>query len=291
MIVSLLRGANQVSLKLALTAMPPFGAAFARMAVSAVVVGAWGRLRGAPLAPLPHEWRPLVNLTLLFVAQIGLLHLGADLTSPAFAVVLMNSNPIWANFLAHFVVPEDKLTAPRLAGLGLAFCGICAVFLGRPDASLAPSPAIGNSFVLAAALAAGIRTVYTQRLLQSIEPLKAVFWQTALSLPLFLLAAWPEAAQHREPLGWVPAVAILYQGVVVGGLSLVMWVYLLRKHSPGALSVFSFAIPIFGMLLSGLMLSEQIPPRLLAGAAAVLTGIYAASRTTGGAANGPQPSD
>jgi drug/metabolite transporter (DMT)-like permease len=278
MAVALLRSGNQVSLKLALTALPPFQTAFARMAVSSAVVGAWGRLRAIPLMPLPQEWRPLLNLTLMLLVQIGLLHYGADLTSPAYAAVLVNSNPIWANFLAHFVVPEDRLSAARLAGLALAFSGICVVFLGRPDASLAPNPFAGNPLVLAAAVTAAVRTVYTQRLVQWIEPSRAVFWQTALSLPFFLAGGLLENSEGRQPLTWLPLAGVLYQGLAVGALALMLWAYLLRKHSPGALSVFSFAIPIFGILLSAWLLAERLTLHLLFGVAGVLSGIYLASR-------------
>jgi drug/metabolite transporter (DMT)-like permease len=285
MVVSLLRGGNQVSLKLALRALTPFETAFARMAVSAVAVGVWGRARGFEFTPERREWPSLLNLTLLFVAQIGLLHYGADLSSPAYSVVLMNSNPIWANLLAHFVVPEDRLSAARVVGLAVAFSGICVVFLGRPDAALAPRPLVGNPLVLAAAVTAAIRTVYTQRLVQWIEPAKAVFWQTALSLPFFLLGTLIDPTADREPLSWIPVAGVLYQGLAVGALGLILWVNLLRKHSPGSLSVFSFSIPIFGMLLSAWLLSEHLTLHLLFGVAAVLSGIYLATRTT------PAPQD
>jgi drug/metabolite transporter (DMT)-like permease len=168
----------------------------------------------------------------------------------------------------------------RLTGLGLAFAGICVVFLGRPDPSLAPNPALGNSLMLIAAVTAAVRTVYTQRLVQWIEPTKTVYWQTLLSLPCFLLGTFFEPEVARGPLTWVPVAGVLYQGLAVGAAGLILWAYLLRKHSPGALSVFSFSIPIFGILLSAWLLSEQLTPRLFFGVAAVLTGIYLASRTS-----------
>lgn len=287
--VSLLRSGNQVSLKLALTALSPFWTAFARMAVSAAAVGLWGRLRPLRLRLLPEERRPMAILTFLLLLQIGLLHFGADLSSPAYAVALMNSNPIWANFIAHFLIPEDRLSGSRLAGLALAFGGICVVFLGRPDPSLAPNPVVGNWLVLAAAVAAAVRTVYTQRLVQWIEPTKTVFWQTVLSLPLFLAGTSFEPAVERAPLGWVPVAGVLYQGLAVGAAGLILWAYLLRKHSPGTLSVFSFSIPIFGILLSAWLLSERVTPRLFLGVAAVLTGIYLASRMTPAAGDAQLP--
>jgi drug/metabolite transporter (DMT)-like permease len=291
MVVSLLRGGNQVSLKLALMALSPFWAAFARMAVSAVAVGAWGYFRGIGLKPGCQEWRSLFYLTLLFLLQIGLLHYGADLTSPAYAVVLMNSNPIWASFIAHFLVPEDRLSAVRVTGLVLAFGGICGVFLGRPDASLAADPTLGNALVLAAAVAAAVRTVYTQRLVQWVEPTKTVFWQTTLSLPLFLLATVFESGEQRQPLTWLPVAGVLYQGLAVGAAGLILWAYLLKKHSPGGLSVFSFAIPIFGILLSAWLLAERLTPRLFLGVGAVLGGIFLATRSAAAVIDRAEPSE
>jgi drug/metabolite transporter (DMT)-like permease len=107
-----------------------------------------------------------------------------------------------------------------------------------------------------------------------------VFWQTTFSLPFFLAGGLLENSQGRQPLTWLPLAGVLYQGLAVGALGLILWAYLLRKHSPGALSVFSFAIPIFGILLSAWLLSERLTLHLLFGVAGVLGGIYLASRMT-----------
>jgi drug/metabolite transporter (DMT)-like permease len=171
------RGGNQVALKFGLTAFSPAGTAFGRMLVGMLTVGLWAWFRGVPLRPQRGEWRSLMQLSLLFVVQIGLLHIGADLTSPAYAVVLMNSNPVFANLMAHFVVAGDRLSPSRLLGLMLAFGAVAAVLLGRPNGVLASKPVLGNSIVLAAAVLVAVRTLYTQRLVQRIDATKTVFWQ------------------------------------------------------------------------------------------------------------------
>ncbi len=278
LLVCSLRGGNQVALKFALRSFSPMWTAFGRMLVSAFAVGGWSELRGIALAPLAAEWRPLWNLSLLLVVQISVLHYGADLTSPAYAVVLMNSNPIFANLIAHFFVPEDRLSRLRVLGLGVAFGGICVVFLGQPDARLAPNPTVGNLLVVVAAFTAAARTVYVQHLVQTIDPPKAVLWQTVFSLPLFFVGALLAGGGPREPMHWAPVAGILYQGIVVGAVSLLVWVYLLRKHSPGALTVFSFSVPMFGMLLSAWLHSEAVTPRLILGVIAVISGISLATR-------------
>ena len=149
LVVTIIRGGNQVALKFALTAFAPFWTAFGRMAIGAAAVGCWSGLRGIQLRTRPGEKRALASLGLLFVAQIGLMHYGADFTSPAYATVLMNSNPVFANFFAHFVVPGDRLSKRRLLGLAIAFAGVCVVFPRASRDPLGLGSAVGQPLVAA----------------------------------------------------------------------------------------------------------------------------------------------
>jgi drug/metabolite transporter (DMT)-like permease len=276
--VGFARGGNQVAIKFTLFALAPFASALARMAVSSLTVWAWSRARGLSLWPERQERKPLALLGLLFTVQISMLHWGADLTSPAYAVTIVNTNPIWANLIAPFFVPEDRLTPRRVAGLVIAFAGVSGVVLGRPDLEIAPNPVLGNLIILASASLVGARTVYIQRIVQKMAPEKAVLWQMGLSLPLFTLGSvcfddWAS----RGPVDWRVTTAIVYQGVIVGGLGLIAWVALLRRHTPGSISVFSFVTPMAGVVLSAWLFGEPLSPRLVFGLAAVLAGITLAS--------------
>ena len=276
--INLVRGGNQVALKFALTALPPFWTAFGRMSCGALSVGAWAAFRGISLTPQRREWPGLLSLGLMFAVQIALMHHGADYTSPAYATVLMNTNPLFANLLAHYVVPGDRLSWSRVAGLAVAFSGICAIFLGRPESRLASSPVIGNSLLLISAALVATRTIYTQRLVQRIQPEKTAFWQMVISLPFFLAGTLFGDPGSRESLGWIPIAAVMYQGVIVGGAGFTVWAYLLRNHSPGALTMFTFTVPVFGIGLSAWLFSEALTPRLILGVAAVVSGIVVATR-------------
>lgn len=276
--VCVLRGGNQTALKFALTGFAPFWTAFLRQLLGVLSVGAWAKLRGADLVPAADERRPLAQLSMLFIVQVGILHLGADYTSPAYAVILINSNPIFANLISHFVLPEDRLSPLRLLGLAAAFAGVAAVSLGKPEIELAANPALGNSLILFSAILVAVRLVYTQRLLQRIEPVKAVFWQMALSLPWFAAASYSSGEAARPVPGWGAIAGVAYQGVVISGVSFMAWATLLKKHSPGSLSVLSFSVPIFGIAVSAWLLSEAITARLVLGLALVISGIAVATR-------------
>jgi drug/metabolite transporter (DMT)-like permease len=279
--VGFARGGNQVAIKFTLMALGPFASALARMAVSSLTVCLWSRARGLSLWPARHERKPLALLGLLFTVQIAMLHWGADLTSPAYAVTIVNTNPIWANLIAPFFVPQDRLTLRRAAGLAIAFAGVAGVVLGRPDLDIATDPVRGNLIILASASLVGARTVHIQRIVQKMPPEKAVLWQMGVSLPLFALGSYfLDDWSTRTAVDWRVTTAVLYQGLIVGGLALVAWVALLRRHTPGSVSVFSFVTPMAGVALSAWLFGEPVSARLMLGLAAVLAGIALASRST-----------
>jgi drug/metabolite transporter (DMT)-like permease len=278
LLVSALWGGNVVALKLSLTLFAPFWSAWWRMLLGVVTVGAWARTRRVALSPDPGEPRSLVVLGFLFTAQIALLNLGANLTSPAYAVVLLNSHPIFSNLLGHFVASEQRLSTIRVMGLAVAFGGICYLSLGRPVPSLASDPLLGNFLLIGSALLLGVRTVYTRWLVQSIEPERALVWQMSVSLPFFLLLGMGLEAPLLKPFTPPPVLAVVYQGTAVAGFCFVIWTWLLRRHAAGALSVFAFTVPFFGVLLSALLFSEPITGRVLLAAALVTTGIAIVTR-------------
>lgn len=276
--VSVSRGGNQVAIKFALAAVAPLWTAFARIAISALAVGVYARFAGIRLWPEPGEKRQLLLLGAMYASQISLLHWGADLTSPAYAVTLINTNPIFANLIAPFFIPADRLTPQRVLGLTIAFVGVSYVAFGRPDAVLAPHPLLGNWVIVVSAFLVGVRTVYIQRIVQAMPSTRAVFWQALFSVPCFALGGWLLGDSIRGPFDWKAITAILYQGFIVGGLALVLWVRLLKAHSPGCISVFSFTTPMSGLILSAFFFDEQLTVRLWLGLAAVVTGISLAAK-------------
>ena len=271
-------GGNVVALKLGLATFPPFWSAFWRMAVGVTVVGVWALSQGIALKPPPRERRFLLALGVLFTLQITMLNTGVNWTSPAYAVVLLNAYPIFANVISHFFVPEDRLSWMRALGLALAFGGICIVFLGRPEQRLASNPILGNLLTTVSALLLGVRTVYTQRLVQTIDPVRPVFWQMVFCLPFFLVGGAYVEGPLLQPLQWDAVLAVVYQGTVVAGLCFVVWTTLLQRVSPGTLSMFAFTTPIFGVMLSAWYFGEDVTPRLLMGVIAVTAGIVIVTR-------------
>ena len=279
LVISLLWGGNIVALKFALGAIPPFWSAFWRMLIGLPLIGIWAKAEGIPLWPEPGEWRPLMVLGLLCFAQISMLNTGTYFTSAAYAVVLLNSHPIFTNLVSHYFTPGDRVSWMRTLGLLVAFGGICLVFLGRPDAHWAPRPVLGNIIATCSAFFVAVRAVATKRVAQTTDPTRLIFWTLVFALPLYLLCAVAFEPLLTAPLLWKPLLGLLYQSFVVAGFCFIMWTRLLRDHPPGVISVFAFPTPIFGLIFSSFFFSERLAPPLILGVLAVVAGILIVART------------
>lgn len=282
LLIASVRGGNPVAIKVVLQAFSPLVGAAIRVTIACASIALFSCWRKDDLRPRRNEIRPLMLLGMVFAVQISALQTGSDFTSPLFVAVLFNTYPIIANLTSSFVVPEDRLTPRRVLGLAAAFAGMAWVFLARTQSDLAPNPVLGNALVLGAATVLALRMVYVRQLVLRVDYVRAVFWPSFVSVPLFLLGdlALPDPIM-RSGASWETWVALGFQGVVIGGAGQLAWVYLIRRHTPGTVIAFSFLTPISGLLLSASYFNEPVPARLITGLAAVLTGIGLAARRAG----------
>src|SRR3972149_4008387 len=130
LLISCLWGGNPVAIKLGLLDTPPLRLAAYRFVLGGVAIALWawatGRTGGLGLAR--RELRPLGGLGLLFVLQVVTLNVGTHLTSAAHSAILLNLYGVHTVVLAHFLIPGDRLSARKLAGVLIAYGGIVLLF-------------------------------------------------------------------------------------------------------------------------------------------------------------------
>lgn len=289
-LLTLLWGGNVVAIKTALGTFPPFWAAFWRMLIGLAPILMWSRKNRTSLRPQPGEWLPLTALGLLATAQMAFVYLGVNLTSAAYAAVLLNSHPIFTNLLSHFYIPGDHVSWSRFIGLAVAFGGISITFLGRPDSDWASRPLAGNLLTTLAGALAGALTVVTKRIIVRIDYIRTIFCVTAFTAPFYLVTAVSLEPMSLQPVSWKAVLAILYQGLIANGVCIILWVGLLRSHRAGVLSMFGFLTPIFGVAFSAIAFSETLSPALLGGLAAVAAGLLIVTRQQTSGVPGSPPS-
>jgi drug/metabolite transporter (DMT)-like permease len=277
LLVSIIWGANPVAIKIGLEDAPPIWLAALRFLVGGVVIVLWGwrtgRLAGFRIAR--REWRPLVVLGLLLTAQIGSMNVATSLTSAAHAAIVLNLYAVHTVVLAHFMIPGDRMTARRLAGVLIAYAGIVLLFSRQP-AGGAPSR-LGDAIMLVSGLLLAERTVYLARAVQILDPVKLLLAQAVIGTTLFLAAS---LALEGAAVRWTGRLAAVvgFQGVIVAGFNFVVNLWLLKRYRPSALAGFFLTQPIFGVVAAALITGDALTVDLLAASVAVAAGIGLTSR-------------
>ena len=275
--LAVLWGGNSVSIKIALEGVPPLALAGFRFLLALMAVTAWSISQRVSIRLKRGELRPLLLLGIAFVLQIITLNIGTLFTSAARSTIMINFFPFFTALFAHYWVPGDRLTLLKIAGIGLAFCGILITF--APSLQLgANTSLVGDLIVILSASLLGLRTVITKRLIQSIHPYRLLIWLMIISLPCFFGSSLILEDRTNYEISPEVIAAILYQGLIVAGVCFVGWTSILKKHSPSKLVVLSFATPISGIVFSNLLLGDELGFSLIAGAVLVALGIFLVNR-------------
>ena len=273
LLLALLWGGNSVSIKIGLQGVPPFALATMRFLLGFAAITLWSLYQRVRLRMHPGELLPLIFVSAIFTLQIATLNLGTQITEASRSTIFISTYPFFTALFAHFWVPGDRLSVKKTVGISLAFGGVLLTFGGNLEFE-AQDYLCGDLIVLLSGCLLGLRTVVTKRIIQSIHPYRLLFWLMIFSVPCFVISSLfleRDASFHFSPSG---VTAILYQGIVIAGFCFVTWTSILEKYSPSRLVVLFFMTPLFGVLLSYLLLGDEIGFTLIVGACLVAYGIY-----------------
>lgn len=272
-------GGNTVSIRFSNQGIPPLVAATARSVVACTLLWLYARVRDEAVFFPRKELRHAVVIGVLFGLEFVFIYWGLAFTHASRGVIFVYTHPFWVALGAHFLIPGDRLNVVKGVGLVLAFAGLVAVFGAQSDA-LGPRHWIGDLMMLCAGLAWGLTTLYIKKVVQNRQftHYQTMFAQLFFSIPVLGLA-WL-AFQWGEPVSLTSPVLLAfgYQCVVVAFFSYLLWFWMIHRFSVSRLTAFTFLAPLFGVILSGLILRETIPLLLWAGLVLVGAGIYLVNR-------------
>ncbi|PRY21443.1 drug/metabolite transporter (DMT)-like permease [Aliiruegeria haliotis] len=270
-------GFNQVVIKVVNEGLQPVFWAGLRSALAVFCL--WGllRLRGRRI-DLRRETAPAgVLIGLAFTAEFIFLFLALDLTSVTRSSVIFYSMPVWLAIAAHFMLPGQRLTPTKCAGLLVAFAGVGWAIVNRTGPAGEVSLA-GDLCALAAAISwAAITLLARGTRLAEVGAETQLFWQVLVSAPLLLLVApfFGDFLRDPEPIHWW---GLLFQAAIVVSLGFTAWLWLLSIYPPASVAAFSFLTPIFGVSLGWLLLGESLGLGLLGALAMVTLGLILINR-------------
>jgi drug/metabolite transporter (DMT)-like permease len=277
LLTSIFWGANTVAIKLGLADAPPLRLAWMRFVVGGAAIALWawvtGRLTGLRVGR--DEWRPMLMLALIFTAQIGSMNIGTSLTSAAHATILLNLYSVHTVVLSHFLIPGDRLTVRRVAGVAIAYAGIVVLFAGQTGGG--PASLLGDAIVFVSAFLLAERLVYLARAVQHLDPVKLLLSQAAVGCAIFMVGS---ALTEATPTVWTSRLvaSIAYQGILIAGFNFVVNLWLLQRYRPSSLVPFFLTQPLFGVVVAALLTGDPLTGELVVACVAVAIGMGLTTR-------------
>lgn len=278
-LLCLVWGGNIVSIKISNEAIPPLFAATIRSVVASCLLWLCSKLLDERVDLPSGLRRHGVALGFLFGCQFLFLYWGLSFTTASRAAIFIYVQPVATALMAHFVLHDDRLSFAKAVGIGVSFVGLVLVF-GSGGQGLGDLHWVGDFMVLSTGLLWAVSTVYVKRFIWNtpITHFQTLFAQLFFSIPL--LAVGSMALEWGSELSFnsLALAALVYQSVVVAFVSYLAWFSMIHRYPVSRLAVFTFLTPLFGVLLSGLLLGESITFLLCIGLGLVATGIYLVNR-------------
>jgi drug/metabolite transporter (DMT)-like permease len=273
LLTCLLWGGSLPTIKVSEHGFPPLFMATGRITVATLLLWCYGRLIQEPvMIPRGHLGHgaalgSIFGLTMIF------LYLGLVFTNAARGTIFYSTKPFWVAVGAHFLMPNERLNATKVAGLFLALFGIYLTFWIPGAAGLERD--WGNVMEIGAALCFSATALYTKWLSnrEKVSQLQTLFAMMLFSIPilaataLFLEWGYPVKFSLKDLL------AFGYQSLGAQFLAYVLWFWLIYRFPVSQVASFTFLVPLLGVILSAIFLHETTPSSLWLGLALVMGGI------------------
>jgi drug/metabolite transporter (DMT)-like permease len=277
-ILCIVFGANAVAIKISLSGLGAFTAAGIRFTVAAFVIFLWAKGTRRSFVIRKGQVYQLLIISISFTIQLGLFYLGLSKTNASRGTLLVNLQPFFVLFLAHYFIPGDKVTLRKILGLVMGFAGMALVFSGKDNVT--SDVQIGDFMVLITAFVWACSTVYTKRIISAFAPFHIVLYPMAFSVPFFFLAGLLWDGTMIAYVDLRVLASLLYQSVVTASFGFVAWNYMFKRYGAVSLHSFIFIMPIAGVLLGGLILGEAITFNILLALLLIVTGILVVNLKT-----------
>jgi drug/metabolite transporter (DMT)-like permease len=275
-VLCLIWGLNAVAIKFSNAGIAPIFCAGLRSVIATVCLVIWMGFKRLEL--FPGRLKDGIVVGFLFGIEFGLVYTALLFTTVSSASILLYTTPFLHALGAHFFLSGDRLNPNKWYGLILSFSGIVILLTQH----LGPSSIqqfTGDFMALGAAAFWAATTVYIKRrLAKVVSPYHTLFYQTLFSIPILFLLSFGFQETPIQTINGLILSAVAFQGILVAGVSYLVWFFLVHTYPISRLSAFTFLTPVFATVAGVVLLQEPLTLRLILSLVFVSIGIYVVNR-------------
>lgn len=230
------------------------------------------------LIPKKESWGRVVKLCMLqTVAQYLFFYIGLANTTGVKASIIEGVNVFIAILVASVIFRQEPLTGRKILGCVVGFAGVVLVNLTGSGLDL-NLKFTGEGFIFLSTIAYAFSSVYLKRYSKEENPVVLSGWQFLAGGVIMIVCGL--LAGGRLTVWTGSGAAMLIYLALISAVAYSLWGILLKYNPISKVAVFGFMNPVFGVILSALLLGEADSLGIMSAVALVLVcvGIYIVNR-------------
>ena len=260
------------NIKIATYSFGPITIAFLRVFFGAIPVLLLCYYKKIKIEAFSKDWYWFAMIGFInLVAPFFLIAYGVQSVQSNLAAILMSTTPLSSTVLGHFYTKNEKFNFIKTIGILIGFSGILYLFsdnilIDENNFLSAILILVGSTcYVIGGVLTLKISKKKNENVTGSI-----LIWATLILFPLMCMLETPW--ENTPSLN--STMSVIYLGIVPTGVAWLLRFKILKKNGLIFQSQVSYLIPIFGIILGYIFLSELITYKVLISLLAVVVGIY-----------------
>lgn len=274
LILCVIWGSTWLFIKIGLADLPPFTFAGIRFVLASLILTLLVLVRRAPWPRTRREWGLIAVVGLLqFALNYGLVFWGEQHISSGLAAVLQSTFPVFGLVIAHFYLPQERMTGRRAIGVLLGVLGVAVIF--SDQLSIAGSLALlGSMALVLSAFFGSYSNVLVKAYGTKIDPQVFAAAQMVFGfVPLLAIGIPLEGNPLHFHWTGKAVISLLYLVVVGSVVAFALYYWLVRNMDVTNTMLIALVTPVVAVILGMIVLDEKFNWRLLAGGACIISGI------------------
>lgn len=186
------------------------------------------------------------------IIQYVLFYIGVANTTGVKATVMSGSNSFFSILCATLIFRQEKLTFKKIIACVIGFAGIILINLNGLNFKL---NFFGDGFVLLSNLAYGVSGALMKKFSDREDPVVISGYQFIMGGAVMIITGLSLGGVIVLPD--MTAVGVLLYLSLLSAVAYSLWGVLLKYNPVSKVSIYSFMTPVFGVLLSNIMLTEK----------------------------------
>lgn len=228
------------------------GLRFMLAGVIALVAAGIGR-RGIPRVPRA-SWHKVIKLALAqTIVQYAFFYIGVANAPGVRGSIVNGSSTFFAILVAALVFHQERLDARKMVGCIVGFAGV--IIANLTGGNLGGSMTVtGEGFILVASVSSAVSAALIHMFAQGDDPVALSGWQFVLGGAVLTVAGLVLGGSLGQvtPQG----LGMLAYLACVSGIAYSLWSLLLKHNPTSRVVIYEFSLPVFGVVLSSLLLNE-----------------------------------